>query len=62
MDLLLNPVLEGAFSNDYLRRMSCGMLMDDILKNVKMENEEFYNKTIIYLYILRHDFIDTIKI
>jgi hypothetical protein len=39
----LNPVLDGVISEDYLRRASCGLLMDDILKNVKMENKEIYN-------------------
>ena len=37
------------------------MLMDDILKSVKMEDGEYYIKTIVSLYILRNDFMDNIK-
>lgn len=36
--------------------------MDDILKSIKIDNAEYYNKTVIYLYILKYDFVDAIKI
>lgn len=61
LELLLDPVLDGAFSEDHLRRQSCTILMDDILKSVKIGNKEYYEKTVICLYILRNDYVDSIK-
>jgi len=67
-ETLLQPVNDGLFSENHIKRLSCIVLLGDMLEVFKSFSKEnkleksLLDDTLVSIYILRNDFGDGVRI